>query len=151
MKRGEAAADPARNSGGNMPISLQIATIVVLIALAAGLLSMFFYLGRATRSLDAFLQEAQKDLAQITADAHASRLRMDELADSLQLSLNEFAVLAQTAGNVGRMVNKLQIQFQGGMESVSRNLGGLLGLLGPVLAAFRSSPQPHGQTERSDS
>ena len=39
-----------------MPISLQITLIVVLLALSAGMLSVCFYLGRAARSLDTFLQ-----------------------------------------------------------------------------------------------
>lgn len=128
-----------------MPISLQITLVVVLLVSTMGLLSLFFYLGRAARSLDTFLQGAQKDLARISEDAHASRLRMDKLADSLQISLDEFAGLAQAAGNVGRMVNELQLQFQIGIESVSRNLGSLLGLLGPVLAAFRSPRHLHGE------
>ena len=120
---------------------------MVLLVSAAGLLSLFFYLGRAARSLEVFLQGAQKDLARISDDAHATRLRMDQLADSLQVSLEEFAGLARTAGNVGRMVNELQLQFQTGMESVSRNLGSLLGLLGPVLAAFRSPRHLHGEAK----
>jgi hypothetical protein len=128
-----------------MPVSLQITLIVVLLALAAGMLSVSFYLGRAARSLDAFLQGAQKDLARISDDAHASRLRMEQLADSLQISLDEFAGLAQAAGNVGRLVGELQTQFQCGLDSVSRNLGSLLGLLGPVLAAFRSPRHLHGE------
>jgi hypothetical protein len=132
-----------------MSIAFQIILIVVLLALAAGLLAVCFYLGRAARSLDVFLQGAQQDLARLAEDAHASRLRMDQLADSLQISLDEFSGLAQAAGKVGRMVNELQAQFQCGMESVSRNLGSLLGLLGPVLAAFRSPRHPHGK-ERSD-
>lgn len=128
-----------------MPMPLQITLIVVLLALAAGLLSVSFLVGRAARSLDSFLQEARKDLARISEDAHASRLRMDRLADSLQISLDGFAGLAQAAGNVARMVDRLQTEFQSGMESVSRNLGSLLGLLGPVLAAFRSPRQLHGE------
>ena len=144
-RREELAADPSQAQGGCVPISLQITLIVVLLALAAGMLSVIFYLGRATRSLDVFLQGAQKDLTRISDDAHASRLRMDQLADSLQTSLDEFAGLARAAGNVGRMVGDLQTQFQIGMESVSRNLGSLLGLLGPVLAVFRSPRHSHGE------
>lgn len=128
-----------------MPVSLEITLIVVLLALIAGLLPVFFYMARALRSLDAFLQGAQKDIARISEDAHASRLRMDQLADSLQFSLDEFAGLARTARRVGRLVNELQIEYQVGMESVSRNLGSLLGLLDPVLAVFRSLRQHHGR------
>ena len=128
-----------------MPIALQVTLIVVLLASAAGLLFLSFHLGRAARSLDTFLQGAQKDLARISEDAHASRLRMDQLADSLQISLDEFAGLAVAAGNMGRMMNELQVQFQAGMETVSRNLGNLLGLLGPVLAAFRNPRHLHGE------
>ncbi len=130
-----------------MPMSLQITLVVVLLALAAGMLSVCFYLGRAARSLDVFLQGAKKDLTRISDDAHASRLRMDQLADSLQISLDEFAGLARTAGKLGRMVDELQMQFQTGMETVSRNLGSLLGLLGPVLAAFRSPRHLHGEAK----
>lgn len=128
-----------------MPISLQITLVVVLLAVAAGLLSVCFYTGRAARSLDAFLQEAHKDLARISDDAHASRLRMDQLADSLQICLDEFAGFARTAGSLGRLVNELQNQFQTGLETASRSLGSLLGLLGPVLAALRSPRQHHGE------
>jgi hypothetical protein len=128
-----------------MPISLQITLIVVLLALAAGALSVCFYLGRAASSLDGLLRTAQKELTRISDDAHASRLRMDQLADSLQISLDEFAGCARMVGNAGRLVNELQIQFQSGMESASRNLGSFLGLLGPVLAAFRSPRQRHGE------
>ncbi|MBL0314095.1 MAG: hypothetical protein IPP78_15645 [Holophagaceae bacterium] len=128
-----------------MSIALQITIIVVLLAMTAGLLSAAFYVGRAARSLDMFLRGAQKDLSRISDDAHASRLRMDHLADSIQLSLDEIAGITHSAGNLGRMLNELQIQFQGGMESVSRNLGSLLGLLGPVLAAFRSPRHLHGE------
>ena len=132
-----------------MSVALQTTLIVVLLALAAGMLSVCFYLGRAARSMDLFLQGAQKDLARLSEDAHASRLRVDQLADSLQISLDEFSGLAQAAGKAGRMVNELQAQFQCGLESVSRNLGSLLGLIGPVLAAFKNPRHLHGE-ERSE-
>ncbi|MBK7293439.1 MAG: hypothetical protein IPI84_06600 [Holophagaceae bacterium] len=62
-----------------MPLALEITLILVLIALAVGLVPLLHQLRRTAQSLDLFLLSTRKDLTQIAEDVHASRLRMDHL------------------------------------------------------------------------
>ena len=72
-----------------MSIALQATLILVLAAIAIGLVPLLFQMRRTAQGLDAFLIASRRDLSQIADDVHASRLRMDHLAVSLQASLDE--------------------------------------------------------------
>lgn len=121
-----------------MTTALQITLILVLLSVAAGLMRHLYQLGRTAKCLDAFLNSAQKELSGIALDIHAARLRVDQLADALQPSLEGLSSIAGVAERAGRAVEKWQTNFHGGFESTSRNIGNLLGLAGPVLTFFRN-------------
>jgi hypothetical protein len=123
-----------------MSTALQVTLILFLVALAGGLVPLLFQLRRTAKALDAFLIASRRDLGQITEDVHASRLRMDHLAVSLQASLDEISVFAQLMGEVGGMVRNFHNQFHSTIESASRNLGGILGGISAVLSFFKSPP-----------
>ena len=126
-----------------MPIALEVTLIVVLAALAIGLLPLLFQLGRTAQGVEAFLLSTRKDLSQIAEDVHASRLRMDHLADSLQASLDELSSIAQMVGEVGRTVNNFHNRFSTTIESTSRHLGGIIGGVSAVLAFFKRKRTDH--------
>jgi uncharacterized protein YoxC len=121
-----------------MPIALEVTLIVVLAALAIGLLPLLVQLRRTAQSLDAFLLSSRKDLSQIADDVHAARLRMDDLAGSLQVSLDELSVFARVVGEVGRTVKDFHASFHDSIDSASRNLGGIIGGIRAVLSFFKS-------------
>ena len=125
-----------------MSTPLQVTLILFLIALAGGLVPLLFQLRRTAKGLDAFLVASRRDLGQITEDVHASRLRMDHIAASLQASLDEISVFAHLMGDLGGMVRNFHTQFHSTIESASRNLGGILGGISAVLSFFKSQPTP---------
>jgi ABC-type transporter Mla subunit MlaD len=125
-----------------MPIALEITLIAALAAVTVSLVPLLIQLSRTARGVEVFLRSAQRDLAQLADDTHASRERVDDLAASLQVSLDEFAALSRTLGDVGRMVKALQEQFQPGLHKASRVIGNLLGGLDSVRAFFGRKPQP---------
>ena len=126
-----------------MSIALEVTLIVVLAALAAGLMPLLFQLRRTAQGLDTFLLSTKRDLAQIAEDVHASRLRMDQLADSLQDSLDELSTCARVVGDIGRSVKDFHSRFHSTIESASRNFGGIIGGVSAVLAFFKSKRTPH--------
>jgi uncharacterized protein YoxC len=126
-----------------MPIALEITLILVLVALAIGLVPLLYQLRRTAQGLDLFLLSTKKDLSQIAEDVHASRLRMDHLAGTLQLTLCEFSVFAKSVGELGSKVKELHTTFRNSLESASRNVGGVIGGISAVLAFFKSRPTPH--------
>lgn len=123
-----------------MPIALEITLILVLVALAVGLVPLLHQLRRTAHSLDVFLLSTQKDLAQIAEDVHASRLRMDVLAGSLAESLGELSVFAKSIGAVGATVSEWHARFRNTIESASRTFGGAIGGISALLAFFKSRP-----------
>lgn len=125
-----------------MSVALQITLMVVLIALAAGSLPLLFQLRRTARGIDLFLLSTSKDLAQIAEDVHASRLRMDLLAATAQVSMSEFSSFAKSLGEVGHTLKDLHHKFHNSIESASRNVGGVIGGISAALAYFKSKPTP---------
>lgn len=123
-----------------MPLALEVTLILVLTSLSVGLVPLLFQLRRTAQGLDVFLLSSRKDLAQIAEDVHASRVRMDLLAVSLQASLDEVSAFAQMTGKVGSTLEKFHTRFQNTIESASQNLGGILGGVGAVLAFFKRKP-----------
>ena len=111
-----------------MRIALELTLILVLLALAAGLVPLLFQLRRTAQGLDAFLLSTRKDLAQITEDVHASRLRMDHLGVSIQIYLDEIS------GFVGVLR---------AVKEAVKSFGGIFGGIGSVLNLFRSG-HPRG-------
>jgi uncharacterized protein YoxC len=126
-----------------MPIALEITLILVLLALAVGLVPLLYQLRRTAQGLDLFLLSTKKDLSQIAEDVHASRLRMDHLAGSLEVSLCEFSVFARSIGEVGSTVKELNARFRTTIESASRTFGGVLGGISTVLAFFKRRSTSH--------
>ncbi len=125
-----------------MPIALEITLILVLVAVAVGLVPLFHQLRRTAKSLDLFLLSTQKDLTQIAEDVHASRLRMDHLASSLAGSLGELSTFAKSIGEAGTTVSEWHTRFRNTIESASRNFGGVIGGISAVLAFFKSKSTP---------
>lgn len=134
-----------------MSTALQVTLIVVLVAIAIGLIPLLYQLRRTAKGLDAFLISSTKDLSQIAEDVHASRLRMDHLAASLQGSLNEFSALAESAGDVGRTLKQVHTRVHSIIEYASQNFGSIIGGLGTVLALYkcRSTPDKPDKEPRS--
>ncbi len=126
-----------------MPIALEVTLIVVLVALAIGLVPLLFQLRRTAQGIDAFLLASRRDLAQIAEDVHASRLRVDHLAGSLQTSLDELSAFARVVGEVGRTVKDFHHRFNCTIDSASRNLGGIIGGVSTVLSFFKSRRTHH--------
>jgi len=126
-----------------MPIALEITLIIALAAVTIGLLGLFFRLGRTAQGVDAFLVASRADLAQIAGDVHASRLRMDQLAISLQASLDEISGVARLMGDVGRTIKELHNRYQCTLESITRNIAIVIGGISAVLAFFKSRQSPH--------
>jgi uncharacterized protein YoxC len=126
-----------------MPIALEITLILVLIALAVGLVPLLIQLRRTAQGLDLFLLSTSKDLAQIAEDVHASRLRMDHLAGSLTDSLGGFSTFANSIGEVGATVKEWHTHFRSTIESASRNIGGLIGGISAALAFLKSKSTAH--------
>jgi hypothetical protein len=134
-----------------MPIALEITLILVLAALTLGLLPLLLQLNRTAKGLDAFLLSSRKDLTQIAEDVHASRLRMDLLAATLQTSLDELSASARVIGDLGRSVKELHTRYQCTIENVTSNLALIIGGISAVLAFFKSKQQshPHEQEQQS--
>jgi len=120
-----------------MPLALEITLILVLAALAAGLVPLLIQLRRTAQGLDLFLLSTSKDLAQIAEDVHASRLRMDLLAGTLTESLGGFSAFAKSIGEVGATVKEWHTHFRNTIDSASRNIGGVIGGISAVLAFLK--------------
>lgn len=126
-----------------MPIALEVTLVLVLIAVAVGLLPLLFQLRRTAQNFDAFLLSTRKDLSQITEDVHVSRLRMDQLTGSIQTYLDELSTFVQLMGEVGQTVRNFHNRFHDTIESASRNFGGIIGGVSAVLAFFKSKRTTH--------
>ncbi len=123
-----------------MPLALDITLILVLVTLVLTLVPLLIQLHKTARGIDRFLATVQKDVSQIAEDVHASRLRMDHMAGSVEVSLAEFSAFSKTIGAVGHTVEALHAHFQRSFESASRGLGGFMGAISTVLALFKSKP-----------
>jgi uncharacterized protein YoxC len=121
-----------------MPIALEITLILVLVALAVGLVPLLFQLRQTAQGLDQFLLSTKKDLSQIAEDVHASRLRMDNLASTLQQTLCEFSVFAKTVGELGSRVKELQAEYRNSLEATSRIVGSAIGGISAVLTFLKN-------------
>ena len=118
-----------------MPIALELTLILVLLAIAAGLVPLLFQLRRTAQALDAFLLSTRKDLAQITEDVHASRLRMDHLGVSLQVYLDEISGFIAVVRAVKDGVQSFTAGIRRAMDASP--FAGLLGGFSAVWALFR--------------
>lgn len=112
-----------------MPIALELTLILVLLAIAAGLVPLLFQLRRTAQGLDAFLLSTRKELAQITEDVHASRLRMDHLGVSLQVYLDEIsgfvAVMRAVKDGAQSFTAGIRRAFDPDASPLARVIGGL--------------------------
>ncbi|WP_257309805.1 hypothetical protein [Geothrix fuzhouensis] len=126
-----------------MPIALEITLILVLIALAAGLVPLLFQLRRTAQGVDTFLLTSSKELSQIAEDVHAFRMHMDSLAGSLQTSLGELSTFTRSIAEIGRTVTELNCRVRDSLESTYRNIGKIIRGIGAVLAFFKIRQTPH--------
>jgi uncharacterized protein YoxC len=126
-----------------VPIALEITLILVLVAVAVALVPLLYQLRKSAQAMDLFLLSTKLDLAQIAEDVHASRLRMDHLASTLQSTLYEFSVFAKSVGELGGWLKELQTNFRTSLESASRNFGGIIGGISAVLAFLKTRQTPH--------
>ena len=126
-----------------MPIALEITLILVLVALAAGLVPLLFQLRRTAQGVDTFLLTSSKELSQIAEDVHAFRMHMDSLAGSLQTSLGELSTFTRSIGEIGRTVADFNCRVRDTLESTYRNLGKIIRGISAVLAFFKSRQTPH--------
>ena len=126
-----------------MPIALEITLILVLVAVAVAVVPLLYQLRKSAQAMDLFLLSKKLDLAQIAEDVHASRLRMDHLASTLQSTLYEFSVFAKSVGELGGWLKELQTNFRTSLESASRNFGGIIGGISAVLAFLKTRQTPH--------
>jgi hypothetical protein len=120
--------------------ALEITLIAVLVALTVGLLPLLYQLRRTARGLDLFLLAAKRDLAQIAEDVHASHVRMDHLAATVQASMVEFSSFAKSINDVGTTLTDLHTRFRTSIESTTQNLGAIIGGVSTVLAFFKNKP-----------
>ena len=120
-----------------MPLALEITLIVVLVVVAVALVPLLVQLLRTAQGVEIFLVSLRKDVSQIAEDVHASRLRMDHLAITMQDSLSDFSVFAKSIGELGGSVKDLHDRFRNSLELASRTFGGVLGGLSSVLAFFK--------------
>jgi uncharacterized protein YoxC len=125
-----------------MPIALEITLIAVLAALAIGAVPLLLQLRRTARGAEAFLLTTGKDLAGIAEDVHAARLRMEQIAASLQCSLDEVSTFTRAVGDVGRSVHDLHARLTYTLESASSRFGGILGVISALLALFNCRQPP---------
>jgi uncharacterized protein YoxC len=131
-----------------MPIALEWTLILVLVALALAVVPLLLQLRKTAQGLDQFLLSARRDLSQISEDVHASRIRVDHLAATLQITLNDLSTFTNSIREVGITVKEWHHRFRSTVESVSLGLGGVLGGLSSLLAFFKHKP-PH-QDPRKD-
>ena len=130
-----------------MPPALEWTLILVLLALAAGLVPLLFQLRRTARGLDAFLLATRKDLAQMTEDVHASRLRMDHLGVSVQAYLDEVAGIMGVARGIKDGVLGFAALIRSTLGPTTHLIAGLMAGVGAAVALFRSartSPEAPG-------
>ena len=122
-----------------MPRLLELTLVLVLLVLTAGVVSLLWQLRRTAQGLDAFLLATRKDLAQITEDVHASRVRMDLLGAAVQTHLDEIS------GFIGaiRAVKEGVKGFMGAVARIfapsSNTLVGILGGIKAVVELWRRS------------
>lgn len=126
-----------------MPIALEVTLILVLIALAAGLVPLLFQLRRTAQGVDTFLLTSSKELSQIAQDVHAFRMHMDSLAGSLQTSLEDLSTFTRSIREIGRTVTDLHGRVRDSMESTYRTIGRITRGISAVLAFFKSRQTPH--------
>ena len=125
-----------------MPIALEITLVLVLLAIAAGLVPLLWQLRRTAQGLDAFLRDTRKDLAQITDDVHASRLRMDHLGVSVQAYLDEVSGFIGAIREVKQGVQSITGAVRRALDPASNALVGIMGGITAAIGLYRRSRAP---------
>lgn len=122
-----------------MPIALEVTLILVLLAIAAGLVPLLFQLRRTAQGLDAFLLATRKDMAQMTEDVHASRVRMDDLGVSVQGYLDSVAGFIGMARGLKEGVRAIAAGIRSVLVPESNPAINLLTGLNAMMALFKPS------------
>ncbi|WP_306591132.1 DUF948 domain-containing protein [Geothrix sp. 21YS21S-4] len=124
-----------------MSSTLQIVLILAIVLLVGAAVPLLLQVRRTAQTFERFLQGAQRDLAQIAGDVHASRVRLDGLSDSLRESIDEVSGFARVLGEAGRTVKDVNGRVKQGIDLASSLVesmrGGFRNLL-PTL--FKSRP-----------
>ena len=130
-----------------MSTALDVARIVILLALALGALPLLMQLRRTARSLEVFLEAARGDLARIVDDVHAVRGQVDRLAAEVGPSVASLASFAGALGRVGTALEDLQARTHRAFASASRRWGGLTAGLSMVLGCLARRPTNQEQAQ----
>jgi hypothetical protein len=127
-------------TGAYMPIVLETTLVLVLVVIAYALVRLLRQLRRTAQGLDDFLQATRKDLAQITEDVHASRLRMDHLGVSIQVHLDELAGFMGAMREVKVGVQSFTGAVRRAFAPASNPFAAIIGGITAVVALFRKDP-----------
>jgi uncharacterized protein YoxC len=111
----------------------------VLIAFTIALIPLVQQLIRTAASAERFLDSAKEDLRRIQEDVHAAREKVDALATSTQVAVDQMNGLVRHVGDVG---NGLKVSVEGlvgrlGGGGSGLGLGGILGLVTSLVALLR--------------
>ena len=83
---------------------LQVVLALAVAALTAALIPLFIQLRRTAQAVEQFSKRAEQDLSQMAEDLHATRLRVEGLADLAQRGLEHPGPLGQVVfGLVGAL------------------------------------------------
>lgn len=120
-----------------MPIALEIAIIVFLILITIGVFPLLIQLRRTAKHMDNFLISSKQDLTQIAEDVHAARMRLENLAGSLQICLDGVTRCIQSVEETGQTIKHFRDRVQIAVESAAQKWKGILGGISTVLAFFK--------------
>jgi uncharacterized protein YoxC len=110
----------------------------VLIALTIALIPLVQQLIRTAASAERFLDSAKEDLRRIQEDVHAAREKVDALATSTQVAVDQMNGLVRHVGDVG---NGLKVSVEGLVGRLGGGsglgLGSILGIVSSLIALLR--------------
>lgn len=78
-----------------MSTALEVVIAVVLVALGAALIPLLLQLRRTAQAVEQFARSAEADLKQVAEDVHATRMRVEKLADLATQGLEHPGPLGQ--------------------------------------------------------
>ena len=92
-----------------MPIPFEVSFMVVLVALAGGMVYLSFQQRPTCQTIESFLHSLSKDLSRIAEGVHVFRLRTDHWTRPLQASLSGFSAITQWMRGLGVKLNDLHM------------------------------------------
>lgn len=121
-----------------MSMLLQVVIALAVTTLTATLVPLFLQLRRTARSVETLAEQAGRDLSQVAEDLHATRIRVEGLADLAQRGLEHPGPLGQVIfGLVGALPALLRPSSQEGTNFIAL----FVTALRSALSFFRGAPQ----------